>query len=148
MEIKEAVFLFLHSKLADGNTIALVIVRKDGTLGFPGGKLEKDELHGAALRRECKEEIDYVPSDFKHVCNHAIVEGEFYSHLFTEEVELEVLEHALNNAKNAEYYSKECLGVTLVTFPKGSASNLLDNPEKLAPTVKEELEHLITSGVI
>ena len=146
-------FLILLAKMkAESNCWrAMFVIRRDGALGFPGGKLEKGENMYQAMHRECLEEIgfDVDSLDIKpdYLCTHVITDH-FNSHAFYAVVEeddlFDIAEHA-----SKFIMDNKCQELTGVCCPKIMDTSVCDIVSRInltncgAPTVYEELMHLI-----
>lgn len=134
------------------------IVRKDGSIGFAGGKFEKGESLSQAIYREVKEEINFDISDFmdsdgavdelKAICSHLFIDAKgrpFMTHLAVYEVTKEDLIDIKNNAMTGTHSTDELRGFEIYEFSldddiKSQKRKLLEM--EMATTVKEEIGQL------
>lgn len=146
-------------------TVPMVLaqMRWDGSIGFPGGKVdESDKINGCltreslinALCREMNEEIN-IPLDsidknnFKELCTFKDTKedtGEaIYIHNFIYEVEKENLIPIIKNALNSPHIISENCGnilLHLINYSETKGINNLLN-HKYSGSAKEELIELI-----
>lgn len=127
----------------------MMIIRRDGSLGFPGGKVNEGESFEDALARELYEEIGLeVHSDLvwrtekQPSCSHNVTES-LKSHLFIDEVVSATTFSSLIREYRYASHADEVQGLIFVETTREAIQNLRDN-FKLAPTASEELEFLST----
>lgn len=125
----------------------LMLLRWDGTIGFPGGAVEPNEELIAALRREMREEINWEPLTYKPIplCSLATETGDRHIHCFEFAVPKLQLPTILMNALRGPSFPNECQGCFLVQIAHfrggGGILDFLNNNFKA--TAKMELEFLI-----
>lgn len=140
MSKNKAVFSFIHDA-----THFLMILRRGGELGFPGGKQEEDESLLETARREGFEEIllpyEMIPaSGTRILCEHDTRKFTCVL-LMTPESHDFFLDGVISNSSLASH-NKEVDGVLKIRKKASTIQNLIDK-HPLAPTVKEELEEII-----
>lgn len=133
-----------------GNTKrALVVSRRDGLYGFPGGKREGSENFLEALRRECMEEIglniDRLGAPIRWLCSNRIT-NHFGSHAYTVEVSEEVFMEVYHTASAhiASTKFSELSGVASAAIFDVTPTPFTNAMVTMgAATVYEELIHLV-----
>lgn len=133
---KQASFLLLHS-----DTHFLMIQRRGGELGFPGGKQEGNESIVTTALREFAEELSaqVFVDDLREISVEET--SKFECHLLMgKEIPHESLMAIVANHHNAQDH-KSVDGVLLLKKKPSTIGNLI-KMFPLAPTVKEELEVL------
>lgn len=118
----------------------LMIRRKDGSWGFPGGKVEDNESRSKAASREVKEEIDvsFHSRDMKIACSHPI-KPTLTSHLFIKKVKKHFLLDCLNKAVSGKAsHSHEITGAALFNIKGFKTEGMV-----FAPTVLEEIKEVL-----
>lgn len=134
-EKKDAVFVCFKT-----DDQFLMIRRKDGSWGFPGGKVEDGETFKIAAAREIKEEIDvsFNHRDMQVVCSHQ-VNPTLSSHLFLKKVKKHFLLDCLTKAVDGKAsHSKEITGAALFNIKDFKTDGMV-----FAPTVLEELKEVL-----
>lgn len=132
--MKQAAFAILQSE-----THFLMILRRGGDLGFPGGKLEEGESILKGMIREVKEEIGLElvqRTDMEVISVDSTKKCECHAVLIPE-----LKQWILDKAVTASYtasHSKEVDGVLLLKKKPNVIDNIIQC-HSLAPTVKEEL---------
>lgn len=134
-----------------GNTKrALVVSRKDGLYGFPGGKREGSENFLEALRRECLEEIgvsiDNLGAPIRWLCSNRI-NLHFGSHAYYVEVDeptfMEVFHTASRHIGHTTRF-KELTGVSAAAIFDVTPAPFVTAMETMgASSVYEELVYLV-----
>lgn len=119
------------------NDLVMMILRKDHTWGFPGGKQEDEEALPNTVRRECLEETDiHIEKGVLEYIGWHGINADMDSHLFV----YDTLKHS--DMKNiveiaisgkATHHEEVC-GVSVFDVDKTIFSKM-----PLAPTVWEEL---------
>lgn len=135
-EKKDAVFVCFKT-----DDQFLMIRRKDGSWGFPGGKVENGETHQKAASREVKEEIgvSFHYRDMKASCSHK-VNPFMTSHLFVKNVDKGFLLGCLISAvSGVASHSHETTGAALFNIKDFSTEGMT-----FAPTVLEELKEMLS----
>lgn len=132
---KKASFVVLHDE-----THFLMIMRRGGDFGFPGGKVEEGESLLEAVRRETLEEVNIdnrcIPLSSVHLRTDET--DKFECHLFLAPMMVRNdLQKAIAGFDEASH-SKEVAGLFLVSKTNAAFNNLL-TVTQLAPTVREEL---------
>lgn len=134
-EKKDAVFVCFKTE-----DQFLMIRRKDGSWGFPGGKVEDGEtLRGAAVR-EVKEEIgvSFHYRDMKISCSHKI-NPTLKSNLFIKKVKKHFLLDCLVKSLDGKAtHSHEISGAALFNIKDFKTDGMT-----FAPTVLEELKEVL-----
>lgn len=120
-----------------------VMHRWDGSLGFVGGKVDKNETLLESAIRECKEEIngEIKESQLKLLCSHEM-KGQ-NTHLFICEVTPDDIYELQKKSVTSEHCKIESAGYSVIHLVAGAKDNLLKSP--WAGTGKEELEILLNS---
>lgn len=136
MTKRKAAFVIIH----DENTF-LMIMRRGGDLGFPGGKSEEGESLLQTARREANEEMNIsprlIPVDKSKIIS-VDETRKFECNLFlTPQTTRLVLDGVVNGAYKATHHN-EVAGVLRINKTKAAIYNLLEC-HSLAPTVHEEL---------
>lgn len=136
MEKRKAAFVIIHDE-----THFIMILRRGGDLGFPGGKCESGESLLQTARREANEELNISPRLIPvEGCELLSVDEtkKFQCNLFiTPQKPRYVIDGVVNGAYKATH-SKEVSGVLRIKKRKAVIQNLLEK-HPLAPTVREEL---------
>lgn len=135
-EQKDAVFVCFKT-----DDQFLMIRRKDGSWGFPGGKVEGGETHQKAASREVKEEIgvSFHYRDMKASCSHR-VNPSMTSHLFVKNVDKGFLLSCLiSSVSGVASHSHETTGAALFNIKDFSTEGMT-----FAPTVLEELREVLS----
>ena len=135
---KQAAFVVIHD-----STHFLMIMRRGGELGFPGGAVEEGETCFQAVRREANEEMNIsqkrIPIDTIVISVEETKKFECFLFLVPE-VEKNTLDNICSGFYKATH-AKEVNGVLRIEKKVNVVDNLI-NMFPLAPTVKEELEEL------
>ena len=153
-----ASFLAIWSKVEpEGNkpyAKVIMIVRADGSYGFPGGKM--DECDGMSVlqnaTREAHEEVGarvdthttvtphYYADDIRYLgacmCNES-----FYTHFCAVGIPLARLRDIMHTASNASDFYDECAGIVAFNWTPTVVRKLLDH-SSLALSVREEIYQL------
>lgn len=148
MNSRNAVFLMMLAKVkGKAEYRSIFVVRRDGSLGFPGGKLEDDENLMEALQRECLEEIgtDISSMKLEYACINLLAPHMnthcFYTILPEEEL--------FNIAKSAgafivETEFKELAGICALVILESNPTPMVEGLATFgAPTVYEEVVYVI-----
>jgi len=135
---KKAAFVVMHD-----DTHFIMIMRRGGELGFPGGAVEDGETCIQAARREANEEMNIsqrlVPIDSLVISVEETKKFECFLFM-TPEVSKNTIDNIVSGFNKATH-SKEVSGVLLLEKKEAVINNLI-KMFPLAPTVKEELEEL------
>jgi len=127
--------------------LVLMLLRWDGFVGFPGGKVDEGEDLITALRRELREEINFNvdPKKANLLCSLATQNDDRHIHCYEYNVGKSWFRHAITQAAQAEHFLSEtqgCFGVQVAHFEGGGGIyDFLKNNFKA--TAKMELECLI-----
>jgi U8 snoRNA-decapping enzyme len=128
--------------------LVLMLLRWDGCIGFPGGKVDSGEDLETALKRELREEINFNVDlrKAKLLCSLATESNDRHIHCYEYNVGDESwFRHAITQAAQAEHFLSEsqgCFGVQIAHFEGGGGIyDFLKNNFKA--TAKMELECLI-----
>jgi 8-oxo-dGTP pyrophosphatase MutT (NUDIX family) len=134
-----AVFLALLTE----NKNILILKRRQGNYGMPGGMVDPGEDLITALIRESMEEINYKLNlgDLIPVCSHKIVnyEKELYTQLYLKMITENELNLIIKDMDKAEHYKVEIVDAVKLSLKD---IPLFIEKEMLASSVKEELEEL------
>jgi 8-oxo-dGTP diphosphatase len=119
------------------------LIRADGKLGFPGGKVEKGEEHIQALVREVLEEVGFVlcRGNLSELCTD-FVQGIFYSKCYIYETQSSVY-NFLKDFDGASH-RKESNGFLVVDATPKAINDIIKN-YPLASTVDKELNKFLDS---
>lgn len=127
----------------------LMINRWDGTIGFIGGIVDKNESFEKAIKREVLEEIGHKLSlKLEPIVAHDI--GPITTHAFSVQITHEEILHIQKDAALSEDFGSELTGVFLphlidydssTKSRKGGIVELYKN--SMAPSVREELTHFL-----
>lgn len=132
----------------------LMQMRWDGSIGFPGGKVEvsdygykltEDDLKNA-LCRELKEEINLLNIDTSKLKHSSTFESDIqYIHNFKYEVNAEELINIYNNSSKAKHFFSENCGCILFQCAKYTEEKGYNNfvSNKFCASSLLELNHLI-----
>lgn len=114
-----------------------MIVRADGKLGFPGGKVEVGEDHLDALVREIREEVGYIASKrYMNFLTEDHVRDGFYSKCYIHNVQQAIKGYF--EKMNSASHKSESNGY-IVFDAKPEVIDQIINMYPLAATVREEL---------
>ena len=102
-------------------------IRFDGTLGFPGGVVDKGETSEEACTRECTEELGVTTSEITitksdYIVTHYSDHTHFCLHLYAKEVSLDLLVEIEKKTLLSKDWGNEVQGFVrcpLYTFPNG-----------------------------
>ena len=87
-------------------------VRYDGTLGFPGGIVDKGETPEVAVNREMCEELGCSPEictilDADHVMSQVSYKTQFCLHFYAKQISIETLQQIEANVTTCKEYGAE-----------------------------------------
>lgn len=136
--IKNASFVGFFGTDDKGVLRALMVVRKDGKLGFPGGKNEEGETDIQTIIRECSEEIGLNVSfwNMDHICSHAVHET-LQSNFYAVHISMDAL-YKMAESSYKHILSTGCSELSGVCTPE--ISQIIKNTPVIgAPTVHEEI---------
>lgn len=156
-----ASFLAMWSRVTpnEGNPYAkvIMIVRADGSYGFPGGKMEERDgmniLENAAreayeevgARRDISSTVIDIPPHYRvqevKYLGACLCKDSFYTHFCAVEIQLSKLHDILKNASHASDFYDECAGVVAFNWTPAVVRKLLDH-SALALSVREEIYQL------
>ncbi len=136
--LKNASFVGFFGTDDKGALRALMVVRKDGKLGFPGGKNEEGETNIQTIIRECSEEIGLEISylNVDHICTHAVNET-LQSNFYAVHIEMAAL-YDIAALSYKHVLSTGCTELSGVCLPEISQI-IQHTPVIGAPTVHEEI---------
>ena len=97
-------------------------VRFDGTLGFPGGNIDKGETPEVAVNREMCEELGCSPDicvilETDHVLSQVSYKTHFCLHFYVKQISLETLQQMERSMIAGKEYGSEvwaCNTITLI----------------------------------
>jgi len=125
-----------------------LLMRRDGSLGFTGGKVDEGETLEQAAVREAKEEIncDLDASKLDMLCSHYMKDGDFeqHTHLMVCQVTAESLYAIKRDSVNGEHSESETAAFNVVHMSKKSYENLMAC--NFAGTGKSEFQFLVAQG--
>ena len=136
--LKNASFVGFFGTDDKGGLRALMVVRKDGKLGFPGGKNEEGETNIQTIIRECAEEIGVDVSfwNMEHICTHAVNET-LQSNFYAVHISIDVL-YKMAESSYKHIISTGCSELAGVCTP--AIHRIIPNTKVIgAPTVHEEI---------
>jgi len=127
-----------------------ILMRRDGSLGFAGGKVDEGETLEQAAVREVKEEINYDVNTRKlnMFCSHYMKDDnmEQHTHVMVCYVTPEEIYDIRSGAVNAEHSRLETAAFNVVHMLSKGIDNLMAC--NFAGTGKDEFKLLIDSGII
>jgi U8 snoRNA-decapping enzyme len=128
--------------------LVLMMMRWDGLIGFPGGKVDPGESLEKALWRELQEEVNIgsLPGyDPKLLCSLATDSGDRHIHCYEIPVAESTIRNIIQFAAHGEHFISEnqgCFAVQVAYFDKGGGI-LEFMKHNFKATAKMELEALI-----
>lgn len=159
---KDCVFLWIYAKnctpykgyeLNDIPNVSLVLaeLRFDGLMGAVGGSVESGEDLYQAIKRECKEEINYDPvlERIEPLATYRNDKSGFCIHSFSYECTYEELLEIRKNAIYADHFNAENAGINLLHICKYKKFNGVEAgycnilTQNFTSTSKMELEKLV-----
>lgn len=138
-------------------TLCLMQMRWDGSLGFPGGKIDNNEIENNivteeilinGLIREMEEEIGLNrnkinPNNFKKLCT--FTDDKFYIHNYIYDVDFEEFEYIFKNSINSQNIISENCGSVVLHLTDYSSDKGIPNllQHRYSATAKLELLKLL-----
>jgi 8-oxo-dGTP pyrophosphatase MutT (NUDIX family) len=132
----------------------IMIVRADGSYGFPGGKMEAVDGNNILnnIARETREEIGAIchyPGDIPGHFNAEDVQylgaclckDTFFTHFAAVETSIETMRSVVADANSADDFHSECAGIVIFDWTPFLVRKLLDH-SSLALSVREEIYQL------
>ena len=129
--------------------LVLMMLRWDGCIGFPGGKVESREELLIALRRECEEEVNFkfshVNSRLALLCSLATLNDDRHIHCYEYQISNNAMIEAVRQATEGEHFMHECMGCVTVPIAnfEGGGGVIEFFKHNFKATAKMELECLI-----
>lgn len=156
---RDAVFIWFYARNCDSyagyphneipsTSLVLAQLRWDGSFGAVGGGVDKGEELLDAILRECKEEINYIPTSINELITRRNTRSHFHIHCYTCELSYEELKKVRDNASTGEHFDAECAGVNLMHICRYSTGrgergwvNIME--QNFASTGKMDLQLLV-----
>lgn len=93
--------------------LVLMLLRWDGCIGFPGGKVDAGETLMQAFCRELSEEINFIPHEINAtlLCSFTDETDNMHIHCFEYQVSEYLLREIIQDASEAEHFLAETQGV-------------------------------------